>query len=240
MSGRRFFTGAVVVAALGIIAALCGMQRAAQRRLFAQADESRHLLTQLNDLEVENFRLSNSVAQANAPISEEQLAELDKLRDEVQSLRRRTNDIVTLQGELRRVRAELSRTRDMMASNGPPDVPAEDIYPRDSWTFAGFDTPEDAVESATWAISEGDQDTYLAALAPELREEMQAELGDGSFGEAGPMEMSDATGYRIVDRDTVSDNERIITVYMDGDRNIVSLTLTNTGDGWRVSGENGE
>jgi hypothetical protein len=240
MTGRRFTLGAAVVAALSIIVVLCGMQRAARRRLFAQADESRHLLTRLNDLEVENFRLSNTVAQANAPLSEAQLAELDKLRQEVQSLRRRTNDIVTLQAELRRVRAELAKTREVMASNGPPEVPPEDIYPRESWTFAGFDSPEDALESVTWAISEGDEDSYLAGLAPELREEMQTELADGSFGESGPMEMGDATGYRIVDRDTVSDNEQNITVYMDGDRSVISLTLTNTSDGWKVSGENGE
>jgi hypothetical protein len=240
MTGRRFTLGAAVVAALAIIVVLCGMQRAARRRLFAQADESRHLLTRLNDLEVENFRLSNTVAQANAPLSEAQLAELDKLRQEVQSLRRRTNDIVTLQAELRRVRAELAKTREVMASNGPPEVPPEDIYPRESWTFAGFDSPEDALESVTWAISEGDEDSYLAGLAPELREEMQTELADGSFGESGPMEMGDATGYRIVDRDTVSDNEQNITVYMDGDRSVISLTLTNTSDGWKVSGENGE
>jgi hypothetical protein len=240
MSGRRLFTGAVLVAALAIMAALWGMQRAAQRRLLEQANDSRHLLARLNDLEVENFRLSNTVAQANTPLSEIQLAELDRLRDEVQSLRRRTNDIVTLQTELRRVRAELSKTREEMASNGPPNVPPDDIYPRDSWTFAGFDTPEDTLESVTWAISEGDQDTYLAGLSPDLREEMQLQLADGSFGEAGPTEMSGATGYRIVDRETVSDNERNFTVYMDGDGGIVSLTLTNGGDGWKVSGENGE
>ena len=240
MTGRKFFTRATLVVALVIIALLCVMQRMAHRRLLEQADESRHLLARLNDLEVENFRLSNTVAQANAPLAEAQLEELDKLRKDVQLLRRRTNDIVTLQADLQRVRAELSRTRDMMASNGPPDVPPDDIYPRDSWTFAGFDTPEQAVESVTWAISEGDQDTYLAGLSPELRDEMQMELADGSFGNAGPMEMREATGYRIVDRDTVSDNERNITVYMDGDRSVISLTLTNTGDGWRVSGENGE
>lgn len=232
--------GVMVIAAVAIIVALWGMQRAAQRRLAAQADSSRQLLARLNDLEIENFRLSNTVAQANAPLADIQLAELDKLRQEVQLLRRRTNDIVTLQAELRRMRTELLSARNAMASNAPPALPPGDIYPRDQWTFAGFDTPEDALESLTWAISEGDEETYLAGLAPELRTEMQSTLGDGSFANAGPLEMSNATGYRIVDRESVSDNERIFTVYMDGDGNEVSLTLTNSPDGWQVSGEPGE
>jgi hypothetical protein len=229
--------GVMVVAAVAIIAALWGRQRATQRRLAEQADSSRQLLARLNELEVENFRLSNTVAQANAPLAEIQLAELDKLRQEVQLLRRRTNDIVTLEAELRRMRTELFSARNAMASNAPPAVPPGDIYPRDQWTFAGFDTPEDALESLTWAISEGDEDTYLAGLAPELRMEMQSTLGDGSFADAGPLEMSNATGYRIVDRESVSDTEKIVTVYMDGDGNEVSLTLTNSPDGWQVSGE---
>jgi hypothetical protein len=229
--------GVMVIAAVAIIGALWGRQRATQRRLAEQADSSRQLLARLNELEVENFRLSNTVAQANAPLAEIQLAELDKLRQEVQLLRRRTNDIVTLQAELRRMRTELFSARNAMASNAPPAVPPGDIYPRDQWTFAGFDTPEDALESLTWAISEGDEDTYLAGLAPELRMEMQSTLGDGNFADAGPMEMSNATGYRIVDRESVSDTEKIVTVYMDGDGNEVSLTLTNSPDGWQVSGE---
>jgi hypothetical protein len=117
-------------------------------------------------------------------------------------------------------------------------VAAEDIYPRDSWAFAGYDTPEDTLESVTWAISDGDESTYLAGLSPELRDEMQAQLADGSFAETGPLEMSNATGYRIVDRETVSDSQVIYTIYMDGENDQVDMVLSYTNGGWVVSGEN--
>jgi hypothetical protein len=162
------------------------------------------------------------------------LAELQKLREEVQQLRHRTNDLQTLQREVLRLRAELSS----FGSNAPPDVAAEDIYPRDSWAFAGYDTPEGTLESVTWAIGEGDESTYLAGLSPELRDEMQAELADGSFAETGPLEMSNATGYRIVDRETVSDGQVIYTVYLDGENDQVDMVLSYTNGGWVVSGEN--
>jgi hypothetical protein len=235
MTARKLLAAALVIA-LAIIALLWGMQMEAHRRLHEQADSSRQLLERLNRLAVENIRLSNIVARANTPLSDAQLGELDNLRQEVQQLRRRTNDLAGLQAELQRMRATLSRTRDFIGSNAPPDVPPEDIYPRENWTFAGYDTPEAALQTVTWAISQGDEATYMASLAPALQDEMAMELADGSFADTAPLEMSDATGYRIVDREALSGSEETITVYMDGDRSVTSLTLTNTGNGWLVEG----
>src|SRR6476620_1173517 len=161
MTGRRIFFGAALIVALAIIAVLWGIQLEANRHLREQADESRRLLSRL--------------------------ADLAKLRDQVELLRRRTNDLQTMKAELRRLRAALSNARSTMASNAPPDVPAEDIFPRDTWKFAGYDTPESAIESVTWAISQGDEDAYMASLAPELQDEMQSQLADGSFSEVGPL-----------------------------------------------------
>ena len=235
MAGRRIFFGAVLIVALAIIAALWGIQLEANRRLREQTDASRQLLSRLAVLEVDNNRLSNMVAQANTPLAEEQLAELGKLREEVRRLRNRTNDLQTMRTELRRLRGELSAARSTMTSNAPPDVPANDIYPRDAWKFAGYDTPEDAVESVTWAISQGDEDSYLSSLSPELQDEMESELADGSFGDVGPLELKDAKGFRIVDRETISEDRQIITIYLDGQGDETPLPLVKTPDGWRIA-----
>jgi len=238
MAGRRIFFGAALIVALAVIAALWGMQLEANRHLREQAEASRQLLSRLALLEVDNNRLSNIVAQANTPLAEVQLAELGKLRDEVRRLRNRTNDLQSMRVEMRRLRAQLSAARSTMASNSPPDVPPGDIYPRDSWKFAGFDTPEDAVESVTWAISQGDEDSYLESLSPDLQGEMESALVDGSFADVGPLEMKDATGFRIVDRESVSEHERIIWIYVDGQAQETPLYLVETPDGWKVAGQN--
>ena len=234
MTGRRILFGATLIAALAVIAALWGMQAEANRHLREQADTSRQLLSRLAVLEFDNVRLSNIVAQANTPVAEAQLAELGKLRDEVRRLRFRTNDLQTMRTELRRLRGQLSAARSTMASNAPPDVPASDIYPRDSWKFAGFDTPEDAVESATWAIGQGDEDSYMESLSPDLRDEMESELVNGSFADIGPLEMANATGFRITDREVISENEQIITIYVDGQGGETQLRLVRTPDGWKI------
>jgi hypothetical protein len=215
VAGRRIFIGAGLIVVLAVIAALWGMQMEANRHLREQAEASRQLLSRLAVLEVDNTRLSNIVAQANTPLAEVQLMELGKLREEVRHLRLRTNDLQSMRVEMRRLRAQLSAARSSMTSNAPPDVPASDIYPRESWKFAGFDTPEDAVESVTWAISQGDEDSYFESLAPDLQDEMESTLIDESFADLGPLELKDATGFRIVDRETISDDRQIITIYVD-------------------------
>jgi len=213
------------------------MEWEANRRLRDQADYSRDLLARLSSMEVENARLSNLVARADTPLADQQLAELEKLRDEVRVLRRKTNDVVTLQAELHRLRTELATVRGALGTNTPPDVPAADIYPRDGWQFTGYDTPEHALESVTWAISEGDEASYMAGLSPELQGEMQSQFSDGDFNDVGPLEMSSATGFRIVDRGGIGADIRTITVYMDGEGTYATLTFQKEGDHWIVVGE---
>jgi len=240
MVGRRIFFGAVLIVALAIIAALWGMQLEANRHLREQADASRQLLSRLAVLEVDNARLSNIVVQANTPLAEEQLIELGKLRDEVRRLRFRTNDLGTMRTELRRLRAQLSAARSTITSNSPPDVPASDIYPRDSWKFAGFDTPENAVESATWAISQGDEGSYFDSLSPDLQDEMASELADGSFADLGPLEIGKAKDFRIVDRETISEDKQVIMIYVDGQPEETPLTVVRTPDGWKIAPPEGD
>lgn len=236
MTGRGILAVALVVA-VAIIAALWTLERDANRRLRAQNAMTRRLSAQLSDLEFQNARLSNIVAQITTPLADEQLAELAKLREEVQKLRRQTNDVVALQTQLSRLRNELASARGSMGSNAPPDVPAQDIYPRDSWKFSGYDTPENTLESVTWAISQGDESSYMAGLSPELSQEMQGELNGADFSETGPLELGDVTGFRIADRQAVSDDEVIYTLYMDGEGDQVDMVLDYVNGAWVIVGE---
>ena len=240
MVARRILLGATLIVALAIIAALWGMQNEANRHLREQAESSRQLLSRLAVLETDNNRLSNIVAQTDTPLAAQQLIELGKLRDEVRRLRLRTNDLEMLRAEVRHLRTQMSLARSTMASNSPPDVPAEDIHPRDQWKFAGFDTPENAVESATFAISQGDESSYLESLSPDLRDEMATQLGDGMFGDAGPLELSDAGAYRILDREVISDDAQVITIYVDGQPSETPLMLVRTPEGWKIAGAGDE
>ena len=224
----------IFVVAIIALAVLLGKLYEARRQLRSQSASLQEQFRRLEDLEAENTRLSNIVARASTPLSEVQLAELQQLRAEVESLRNRTNEIAALRAELTRLRGVLSQAGGSSAA-GPPDVPAEDIYPRDSWEFAGYDTPENAIESLMWAVSQGDQDTYAAGLTPELQDDLQDDLANGSFATDAPLEMGDITGYRIVDRNVISDGEVTITVYVDGDGDLMPIVLDKTDNGWAIA-----
>ena len=220
-----------------VIAVLCGMQFQAHQQLRGQSDILQEQFKRLAQLEVENVRLSNIVAQANTPLSEVQLAELASLREQVDALHRQTNQLQYLRGEITRLRTALSSVRNSVASNSVADVPPEDIYPREEWKFAGYDTPEDTIQSLAWAISEGDQDSYMNGMTPELQDQMQSDFADSDFSDEGPMQMSDTTGFRILDREIISDNEVIYTLHMDGEEDEIPILLQKVGDEWKISGE---
>jgi hypothetical protein len=225
----------VTVIALIAVAVLLELQYQARHQLRSQSDAMLEQSRQLQELEAENVRLSNLVARAGAPLADAQLSELADLRRQVEALRHRTNDIAGLQTEILRLRNLLSAAATSAEGGTAPEVPASDIYPRDTWTFAGYDTPENTIQSIMWAVSEGDPDTYAAGITPELGGELQSEFEDGSFAANGPMEMGDVTGYRIVDRDVVSENQVMYTVFMDGPNELMQIPIEQTTNGWMVT-----
>jgi hypothetical protein len=234
---QKILLGAAVAVAIAIIAVLCGTQYEVRLQLRAQSDTLHEQFKRLAQLEVENVRLSNIVAQANTPLGEVQMEELQKLREQIQLLHRQTNQVANLRAEISRLRTALSNARNGIAPDVPPDVPPEDIYPRENWKFAGYDTPEATLQSIVWAISVGDQDSYMAGLGSDLRDQMQSDFADGSFADEGPMELGDATAYRILDRDVAGDNQLVYTLYMDGQDDDVSIILQNIDGRWVVVGQ---
>lgn len=227
----------LIIAVVGVIAVavLLEMQYEARRQLRNQSDAMGEQSKELEALEIENIRLSNIVVRASTPLADEELAELRDLRQEVERLRRNTNEVATLQTEIRQLRSALSAVGDSASSQTPPEVPASDVFPRDSWTFAGYDTPENTIQSLMWAVSQGDPNTYAAGLTSDMQAQMQPEFDDGTFAEDGPLEMSDVTGYRIVDRDMTSDTGVTVTVFIDGENELVPIMLEQGEDGWRVA-----
>src|ERR1041385_1163037 len=114
---RRILLSAAIIVGLALIAALWGMQHQMRMQLRDESDASRKLFAQLARLEMENMRLSNIVVQANTPLAEAQLAELKKLRAQVELLRKQTNGVATLRREISRLRAALANARNSVADD---------------------------------------------------------------------------------------------------------------------------
>jgi RNA polymerase sigma factor (sigma-70 family) len=202
-----------------------------QTKLLEENAALRRGLDELPALRSENDRLSNLLAQANnsASPSKEQLTELLKLRGEVGSLRRQTNELATLKVE----------NQDLKAAPKNPTAPASptDSLPRESWVFAGYADPESAFQSAVWARSQGDAKTYLASLSPQGQEFKKFEnKSEEVIASELPRDMDGVTGFKIVDKEMVSDDEAILTIFADGIKEGARFKLQRIGNDWKFAG----
>src|SRR4051812_17652021 len=111
MTRRTILLTTALVVCLAASFILWGMHYQARLQLRGQSDSLREQFKRLGQLEADNIRLSNIVVQANTPLSEVQLAELQRLREQIELLRRQTNQVQTLRAEIARLRTALSTAR---------------------------------------------------------------------------------------------------------------------------------
>src|SRR5439155_3400177 len=124
---------------------------------------------------------SDSAASVQAEQSASEIAKLRadaqdvlKLRNEVSQLRASTNEINKLRAQVSQLQAQ---ARGQATGALPPQVPSptgttNDNFPRQSWNFAGYTTPEATLMSAIWAMREGKPQVYLDSLSPEEQQRM--------------------------------------------------------------------
>ena len=223
------FHKALIVTA---IAAAVGTPLIIQHRsVFTLRQENRSLLEQneqLAALPSENQRLSNLLAQASnfqsSPTKQDR--ELLKLRGEVGVLRQQTN-------ELRKLQAENQRLRFRLATNDS----AVPTAPKDSWALVGYADPEAAFQSAFWSMNQGDSAALLTSLAPGGRESQKVQsLSSDSYLKKRKEQFDTVTAFKILDKELVSPDEAILTVYLDGAKQADRFRLQRFDNEWKLDG----
>ena len=112
----------------------------------AQIQESQHKRDEATN------RLAQLLAEPSRLKSNNDSTELLKLRGELGVMRQQKSDLEQLVFSLRAV-----------AGKNQPEFPTNPI-PRASWGFAGYDTPEAAIQSILWAKSSGNEQTWYSGL----------------------------------------------------------------------------
>jgi RNA polymerase sigma factor (sigma-70 family) len=162
--------------------------------------------------------------------------ELLKLRGEVGTLRQRTNDL----GKILQAGSGAAG-RSLTADNTSQDSPGPANFPRDSWAFEGFATPEAAMKSFMWAKSTGDIKTVLASGTSELRQEVEAAyFKDKSEEERKAIlleNVKNVTGVEILKKMALSDDQVILQAHFGGspDKTYSILTMIKMDGEWKVS-----
>ena len=174
--------------------------------------------------------------------------ELLRLRGEVGLLRKQTSELANLKAENLRLRAAASS----LQINQPPQTPAtaQTKFPKEAWAFAGYATPEAALQTWTWAMNKGDKQTMLASLNPEARahwEKLLANQTDAQIAAEATKGSSKLEGYQITGRTSRSDTEVDLAITITTTDGPTTRTteeqkykLVKMGDDWKMAGQASE
>ena len=238
MTMTKLKAGIVSTLVVAGVATPLVMQHQAQVNLHDENQSLRQRVDQLAQLAAENERLSNLVAQAIAAraLSNDQLSELMRLRNEAAQLH-------TQQKEHDRFRATAGGQSAPTAKAASEAVNSQTI-PRESWAFAGYATPENALQSVAWAMSQGDVKSFLAGLSPETQNHY-AQLFEGKTENEILTMLSDEIGQLPalrLDRKKVSGDDAVTFVLYSEERDDGTtktkdeavMTFKNVGGEWKL------
>jgi RNA polymerase sigma factor (sigma-70 family) len=207
-------------------------------RLEILQQQQRPLVEQIQQLQLERDDATNRLDQLARvkTAADNNGVELLRLRSEVGTLRQRTNELARL------VRGGPDSGEGVLsAKSTEQDATGLTNFPRDSWTFAGFTTPEDALQSYMWAKSRGDVNTAFAAATPELKQAVKEHyFKDKSEEEISSLFMESArsqTGFQIQKKLAAAEDQVVFQVHIDGteEKSYSLLTLKKWDGEWKVS-----
>jgi RNA polymerase sigma factor (sigma-70 family) len=229
--------GALVVAGAGTTLVL---QHQSQSALRDENLALRQQVEQFAAIQADNARLSNQLANASqsAAFSKDQLSELMRLRGEVGQLRNQKNEIDKLGADNRQLRSG----QNARSAAPPEEAAGQDYFPKDSWAFVGYATPESAFQSTVWALRNGDVKTILSSMTPDELARSRERWADKSEAEIAAntqAEFEKVNGFRILKKEVVSDDEVVLTLYVEGlnpNEGTPRMKLQRVGNEWKSAG----
>ena len=203
----------------------------------------RQQLGQLAGLVAENERLSNLVAQASGPQSlpDERLKELLRLRGEVGVLRQQSKELETLRNENRQARAALESGLNAQSAGQAAAAATADYWPRDSWSFAGYASPDASLQSFLWAASKGDVKTLQGGITGEIEKMVAKDLEGKSDSEASAKAMAELAPLKsvlVLNREVQADDTVVLTTVFEGANHTETnkTLMKKIGNDWKFSG----
>jgi RNA polymerase sigma factor (sigma-70 family) len=151
--------------------------------------------------------------------------------------------VIQHQAKLREENARSLSAQSQRAAPIPAVAASENDFPRESWAFRGYATPEFALVSLVWAAVNSDVEGFLNSLSPEqqsrvrLRWQRQGLSDETQFrnsisNQFGPIKM-----IRILNKEILSDSEVILRLQMEGEKGgtgTVGKKAQRIGNEWKI------
>ena len=230
MRVNSVITSIVSVAAVVGLAAWLAVEHQARLRLGEEHTAFEQQADEMTGLMAENERMSNLVAQAKSQQSlpDDQSLELLRLRGEAGLLRRQTREL------------EAVRNENLRARGGVPAATAE-YWPRGSWAFAGYASPDAALQTSLWSGNNGDLKALRASLTGDELKHLDQELAGKSETEvltSAKDNFANLKSVRVLNREVQADDAVMLTAAFEDWTNThtVKLLMKKMGNDWKYSG----
>lgn len=155
----------------------------------------------------------------------EENRELPKLRNEVRQLHRQTEELARLRSDHERL---LARQKTGASTPLPLEATAGFI-PRSALTDAGFNSPEAAVQTFFYAMSQANVERFGQCFAEDTVKRADSGLHDELLEQ-----MKLFTGYRLAGKKAVSDDQVIIGVRTAISEQVLPIPLKRIGNEWKL------
>lgn len=207
--------------------------------------ENEALRTEVSELRAKLEKEAEANATRSAELSRQQrdVQEAVRLRGEVTQLRTAAKDTEKLRTENQQLRTENQQLRGASAAAAPapaaPATPQAATFPRESWTFSGYTTPEAALVSAIWSMQQGNPRQYFESLTPEEQARIRQTWENKSEAEIVAKHQADTapiTGLRVVGQQPVSENEIQMNVFIEGVNRPEKVSMKKLGNEWKFGG----
>ena len=125
----------------------------------------------------------------------------------------------------------------------PADAAVDNPAPS-PFRFAGYATPEDAVQSMIWATSTGDLEKLAAGATPEVMERVTGQMAGKTADEikrSGLAWANAMIGYKITQKEVISDDEVHVHIHATPSTDALRsgkavLVLKKIGNEWKMAG----
>jgi hypothetical protein len=230
----------VLTLALGVVAATVRQREIAGRR--AEHEALAKDSEEAARLEQEN-RNAGQLRPDSAELEKlrEENRDLPRLRSEVTQLRSQTKELESLRTEHAHLLTEATNLAVQAGQTAPRVLPANFVS-RAALMDAGLASPEAAVQTVLWAITQGNATRFTQCLVPSPQISPQIHfMGQWSSGnqpEEIPSGLADQMthfpGYAIAEKTTVSPSEVIISLQSSAGATVMPLKLRLVGNEWKL------
>ena len=213
------------------------------RRAAILSADNEQLRVKIESLETDatNSGTLVEIARTQSDKLRTQTSELMKLRNEVTQLRGEAKKVEHFTIENKRLQGELANLKSSAgnAQTAATNSVRGDHFPRESWSFSGYASPEAALVSAIWSMKEGNPKSYLESLAPSEQERIAQLWQNKSEGEVAEKHKNDVatiSGIRVLDRQNTAAGEIVMNVFLEGVERTEKIRMNQVGQDWKFGG----